>query len=393
MTHWHWVWAGCLISSLGVAALGGKEPHIPRSDTEVVEVLYPRLINPELKQLEEKHLASPNDLAAALTYAEALLDAGNDAAEPRFNGFAVKVLSPWWKQARPPVQTLFLRARVRYNEHLYSLALEDLDKLLAQNKSYPKAQWLRAEVLRFQGDWENSLKDCKALSVPATRLEGAACHARVLGLTGRLEEAYASLMGINLAVGTSKESLALVQETLADLTYRMGKPKAAEAHYRAALRIHPRRVELLAQYADLLHDEGRSAEVIPLLRSFRHSDELLLRLALAKRTAGDPEWIAETAELGERFNAGRARGTSFHDREEAMYSLLLKDDANAALNFAKKNWNCRKEPLDLRILLEASLAAKDRRMAKEAIGYLEKTKLQYPRLEVLKEISEKGLLK
>jgi hypothetical protein len=48
-----------------------------------------------------------------------------------------------------------------------------------------------------------------------------------------------------------------------------------------------------------------------------------------------------------------------HLREEARFTLHLLKTPQAALTLARENWQVQKEPADLRILLEAALAAAD----------------------------------
>ena len=69
-----------------------------------------------------------------------------------------------------------------------------------------------------------------------------------------------------------------------------------------------------------------------------------------------------------------------HLRDEARFTLHLLDAPERAVELAKENWRVQKEPADVRILLEAALAANDT----EAIGavrdWLKETRLQDARL-------------
>ena len=64
-------------------------------------------------------------------------------------------------------------------------------------------------------------------------------------------------------------------------------------------------------------------------------------------------------QLRDRFEASRLRGDRVHLREEARFTLHLLNDPKAALKLAQENWQVQKEPADVRILLEAALAAHD----------------------------------
>jgi hypothetical protein len=65
-----------------------------------------------------------------------------------------------------------------------------------------------------------------------------------------------------------------------------------------------------------------------------------------------------------------------HVREEARFTLHLLNDPNAALKLARENWGVQKEPADIRILLEAALAAHDAAEADAARDWLKKTGLE-----------------
>ena len=82
-------------------------------------------------------------------------------------------------------------------------------------------------------------------------------------------------------------------------------------------------------------------------------DILLLRRAQAAVRSGAPDAASEADELGERFAALRARGDRVHLREEARYTLEIRDTPDAALALALDDWRVQKEPLDARIVLEA----------------------------------------
>jgi predicted Zn-dependent protease len=159
---------------------------------------------------------------------------------------------------------------------------------------------------------------------------------------------------------------------LGELAARRGDHAQAEARFRQALAIAPGDSYLLAAYADLMLDQGRHAEVQALLREHVRNDGLLLRHTLAASLAAraSPATVASAiAELQVRFDAAQRRGESIHEREQARFELHLRHEPRAALRIAQANWQVQKEAADLRILLEAALAAREPTAARDALAW------------------------
>jgi predicted Zn-dependent protease len=157
----------------------------------------------------------------------------------------------------------------------------------------------------------------------------------------------------------SPEIRAWVATLLGEMAARLGRLAAAENHFREALAFDPADSYLLGAYADFLLDRGRAADVIALLKDKTEADALLLRQAIALKTAGAPGAARASAELAARFDAAMRRRDNVHQREQARYELALRGDALAAVRLAKLNWAVQKEPADLRILAQAAVASKD----------------------------------
>jgi hypothetical protein len=100
------------------------------------------------------------------------------------------------------------------------------------------------------------------------------------------------------------------------------------------------------------------------------------RFALALQAQHSKELPAQVEQLRDRFEASRLRGDRVHLREEARFTLHLLDAPKSALKLAQENWQVQKEPADIRILLEAALAAHDAAEADAARDWLRKTSLE-----------------
>ena len=138
---------------------------------------------------------------------------------------------------------------------------------------------------------------------------------------------------------------------------------------------------LLGAYADFLLDRNRSPEVLSLLRDQTRADPLLLRYALALQAQNSKELPAQVEQLRDRFEASRLRGDRVHLREEARFTLHLLNAPQAALTLAQENWQVQKEPADVRILLEAALAADDAAAVDAVKEWLKNSQLEDVQLQ------------
>ncbi|MDP3612739.1 MAG: hypothetical protein Q8R98_12865, partial [Rubrivivax sp.] len=59
-----------------------------------------------------------------------------------------------------------------------------------------------------------------------------------------------------------------------------------------------------------------------------------------------------------------------HRKEESRHALVLRGDVPLALKLASENWAQQREPADARTLLEAALAARDRKAAQSVLQWL-----------------------
>ena len=369
-----------LITLLCVAPLAAA-PFAPTDDAQVLERL-PEKLDPslaELKRLRGALAHRPDDLALAAKLARRSIEAAREAGDPRFLGQAQAALAPWWSLPEPPPAALLLRATVKQSTHDFAGSLADLDRLIAQRPADGQALLTRATVLTVQGRYSEARADCARIARLTVPLVTTACTAAPASLSGEAETAYRSLA---LALARQPDADAGLREwafTLsAEIAWRRGDPVAAETQFRAALALDARDPYLLAAYSDFLLERGRAAEVVPLVKDYGRNDSLLLRLALAESRLPEmkPMFEAHRADLTARFDAARRRGDSLHRREEARYTLSILDDASAALELARANWQVQKEPADLRILVEAALAARDARTLDEARAWIASHKLE-----------------
>jgi hypothetical protein len=167
-----------------------------------------------------------------------------------------------------------------------------------------------------------------------------------------------------------------VRTLLAEMAARLGDDAAADGWFRQAMADGEPDSYLLAAYADFMLDRGRAPEVVKLLKDKGRIDALLLRHAIALKAVGAPEAPAAADTLRTRFDAAMLRGDTVHQREQARFELMLRNDPKAAVRLAKLNWAVQKEPADLRILVEAAAASSDKEATRLALDWITRTRLE-----------------
>jgi hypothetical protein len=359
-------------------------PYVPKDDSVVLEHLPVRPNDPvarELRELRADLAANPRKRATAVRLAERYFALANAEGDPRYVGYAEAALRPWWNEPAPPLDVLVMRAILKQYSHDFSGAMQDLDAATREDAQNARAWSWRAAIHMVQADYEEARKDCLALSRIASGLYAVGCLAYLDGTTGKAAAAYRALSeAFARDEIRSPEMKVWVLTRLAEMSLRMGNVKQAEEHFRAAY-IEPINDQfLLAAYADLLLDQGRPDEVIPLMVDWSRSDILLLRLALAEKALKAPKAREHIAALKSRFDAAALRGDKLHQQEEARFNLMLLGNEEKALALAQENWKLQREPRDARILLEAALAMKDPYAAQGALDWLDRSGHEDPGL-------------
>jgi predicted Zn-dependent protease len=351
----------CAVLITAASVPAGAAPFVPESDGQVLERLplspSDRVMR-ELSALRGELTREPDNLPLAIRVAQGYLELGRVSGDPCYAGYAEAALAPWWHLDHAPQEMLVLRAMLRQRMHQFDAALADLTTVLNGNPRNAQARLTRATVRQVDAEYEGAREDCRALQHLAQELVWTACFAGVNGVTGQLIESYKQLYA---ALDRSRNAQPGVQSwvvtSLAEMAARAGMTQEAETHFRAALAHEPADFYLLGAYADFLLDSDRSAEVLGLLRDQTRADPLLLRYALALQAQHSKELPARVEQLRDRFEASRLREDRVHLREEARFTLHLLNAPAAALKLAQENWQVQREPTDVRILLEAALAA------------------------------------
>ena len=363
------------------AAVAQAAPYIPSNGKQVIETL-PRRGDPvqqQLRSLRAELSAKPTDIALATSVAQRYIALGRSETDPRYLGYAQAALAPWWSQAAPPPQVRLLRATLLQSTHQFGPALADLKGVLAAQPDNAQAWLTQATVQTVQGDYAGATASCAHLSNLSIELITVTCIANVGTVTGRSVKSEQLLdLTLERSANAPEELKEWALTLLAEMAQRRGDTAVAEARYKSALAMAPNDSYLLGAYADLLLEQKRPGEVLTLLRDQSRIDALLLRraLALQQHDGKSSALAADVKELGARFDAAALRGDTVHQREQARFELLLRRDAPTALALAKKNWAIQKEPADIRIYLEAAVAARDAGAAKPVVDWVAQHRIE-----------------
>jgi Tfp pilus assembly protein PilF len=348
-------------------------PTVPRDDHQILERLPMRRADPVAVELRQLRGA-----ALARRYFELAMAQG----DPRYVGYAEAALRN--ASGDPRAEVLLVGGLLKQYRHNFDGALRDLESALREDPELLGARSWRAAIFMVGAKYREAAEECRALEAIASELLAIGCRASVDAATGKARSAYDDLKAeLDRRPDAAPGIRLWVLTRLAEFASRLGEAAAAERHFRDALSLGTRDDYLLAAYADFLLEHGRAAEVGALVKKWGQSDILLLRLALAAKAQKLPEGEKHAQALGARFAEAALRGERLHLAEEARYLLDLKGDAKAALAAALENWKSQREPRDAAVLLEAALAAGDRKAAAPALRWLEESGFEGARLRKL----------
>ena len=355
-------------------------PRTPTADTLVLDRVPARAADSRVRDLQALRAAwraAPRDVDLAVRLARRYVEQAAAEGDPRYIGYAQAALMPWWTEAAPPVAVRVQRAVLHQYGHQFSEALADLDAAVLAEPSNAEAWSWQAAIHMVRADYAAATRACTALAPLTSALLAIACQAAADSLTGKAGAAARDLTAALAAAplaGPEERLWALTR--LAEIAERRGDAVLAERAFRQALALGLDDVYLQAAYADFLLDRGRIADVLTLLKDGARADVLLLRLALAAKTAGDARADGWARDLAARFAAARARGDTTHEKEEARFVMALQGDAGRALALAQSNFAVQREPADARILMEAALAARQPKAAGPALDWLQRHRVE-----------------
>ena len=373
-----WVLCGALL-----APTAQSVPRTPVDDATVIEKLPFRAGDSRARELETLRASarkSPGDAAAAAALAQAYFDMAQARSDPRYVGYADAVVSQF--DNKLSIDLLVIRGTLYQYRHDFDKALVDFAAALAQDPERAGAHAWRGAIYLVEAQYENARKECAALLKLQRPVLHGGCSGLVQAYTGQLNSAYATLQQA-LALARYDDQRLWLLTRLGEVSAWLGQNARAELHYRDALALGLDDGYLLAAWSDFLLDNKRPAEVLKLLSAWEASDPLLLRLAEAETLLQMPAAKAHVQALDDRFAAAKLRGDTTHRAEEARFQLRLRKNSALAVQLAAANYEVQKEPRDLRVLLEAALAAHDTAAAKPGRDWLQSTGFEDARIRTL----------
>jgi tetratricopeptide (TPR) repeat protein len=356
------------------------------ADDEVLQQV-PAASDPDvlqMKVLRDQLDRDRSSLRIAHQLARAYIEFGRQVGDAHYMGYAEAVLRPWQTQPSPPAEVLVDGATILQFRHQFAEAKRQLKKALSRDPNNAQGWLTLATVDMVQGEYETAADECSKVAVTGGLTVGLVCTGNLRSYLGHAEQSMTLLTQIAAgASGQPSTFVSWVEGLLAETCERLGDWQQAEVHYRKALAMTPKDNFLLIAYADFLLDRNRPAEVLPLLEYSAQSDTAFLRLALAKAALRSPDLPLYTWIMEARFEALAQRGDDYFGREQVRFALHLKHDPQAALMLALRNWQVQRGPWDVRVFLEAALAAQNPQAAAPVLTFLHQTKLQDPVVESL----------
>ena len=364
-----------------------SHPYVPASDSVVLEHL-PSTRDPRVRRfdaLRQQTATRPRDLHRSVALANAYLDYGRDTGDARYLGRAQAVIAPWLAKRSPPIDVLLVQATILQSRHQFVESRRMLQAILQRDPDNTQAWLTLSAVALVQGDMDEAQRDCAQLITGSDALIAGGCIAARATVTGNARSAL-HLLDRLLPQAPNEQPLvkSWVHGLMADAAQALGEPKRAEREFKAALRLAPGDNFLVADYADFLLDQGRPREALELTRPFAQSDTSFLRQALAEAALELPGADVDIARMASRFRDLEQRGDSrLYAREEARFALELQHDPARALHLAQANWAYQRAPQDVRIFLQAAIAAAHPATARDVLGFTARTRLEDPAIRAL----------
>jgi hypothetical protein len=326
-------------------------------------------------ELATRQLAARR-LDVALPLAQLYIKQASSTGDLRFLGYAEAVLGPWIGPNSTSADALVLHATVLQSRHDFTGALAVLERARVLRPDDAQAWLTSATVLRVLGEYDQSLAGCARL---ADLVVAQLCEQGVLGLTGGLGAAYATIQQID-SQGMPPEERAWRDSELGEMAVRLGRDVEAEHWFQNGLRASPGDFYIRAAYADLLLRNGRAGEALTLLKGQESLEPLLLRIAIAQKMLRDPGLEQSSARLAAAFAAEAQRGDGVHRREEARFLLEVRGEPREALAAALENWKVQREVEDVLVLLRAARAAGTPNAALPAVAFVREHRVQDVRI-------------
>lgn len=351
-----------LVLPVGLAA-----PRKPQHDSEIVERL-PRGLRSIARSKNPSLAAARQHILLAQMH-----------GDPRYARVAENMLQ---RLESSSVEARFLRGVISQHLHRFSEAESAFQEVLREEPAHAEAMLQLAALHVLQGRFKSARESLARNPQLLGSARGLGLLSVAASLSGQLDASIALLR--RKAASFEGPGKAWLKATLAEMEMRRGNLGEAEALLIEARSLQPESIPLLVQWADLLLEQRRFAEVAALPQSELAHTGVLLRAAIGMaRSPGRRRTLQPLRdELQARlFDSAEAR----HLREQALFALHVASDPKRALAIALENFREQREPIDARVALEAALRANDAAAAEPVLAWLKESRLEDAALAKLAE--------
>ena len=320
--------------------------------------------------------AMPADAAdpeRAAIDAEAFLRLARTTRDARYFGRAEALVESWIARQDATPRLLIAAADLAQQRHEFVGARQLLNRAIDADPEDGGARIQRANVALLLGEFEAARRDCLAVLRGGATFPGTVCLASTMTGPGSLQRARGLLAPFDGAGPAAPDIARWLLLTESDLALRDGDAQAAQQYLARAHALDPDHEETRARLAELLIEQGDTANALTLARGRTVSAALLVRRIRAASGIDAAEADSARRELDALLAVGRRRGTTSHLREEGELALFVDRDAARALVLARQNFALQKDTPDLRLLLGAALAAGDKTTLAELRRWLAST--------------------
>jgi hypothetical protein len=358
---------------LAVFTVAHATPYRPTNDADVIDTLPAGSATYQSRiRINSKGKLPFNAVAPQIS---ALLSRSYSLGDPRALGQADSLLEPYQKLNTPEI--MMYRATILQANHHFDESKAVIQTILKKLPNQPDSVLMLSSINLVQGRFDDARKECDGIRDMGLMILRFACVAQVDDMTGKLvssRDILSQLTQINN--GLDAGQIRWLNLILADIALRLNDPVLAKSVFE---QLDMTTAPSLTARADWLIDHRDWAETKQLLESHKDNDALLLRLVISEVQLKSPNAQADFQLLGERIKVWDERGETAHQREQALYAMML-NPPEIALNLARTNWKKQRETADVAIYTNAAIRAHSVSDMNIIQDWIKQTGFEYPRL-------------
>jgi len=358
---------------LSIATVALASPYRPTNDNEVVDTLPVGSSTYQTRLVLRSSVKPP--FSVVEPQINALLARSYSQGDPRASGQAESLLEPYIKDNTP--QIMMYRATILQSNHHFDESKAVLQDILKKIPNQPDSVLMLSSINLVQGRFDDARQECNGLRDMGMMVLRFACLGQVDDMTGKIinsRDVLSKLTQINN--GLDAGQLRWLNLILADIALRLNDYVLAKSVFE---QLDMTSAPSLTARADWLIDHQNWAETQHLLASHKDNDALLLRLVISEIHLKSPDAQADYQLLSDRIKVWQERGETAHQREEAMFAMILHPPEDA-LDLARSNWQKQRETADVVIYTNAAIRAHSLADMKIIQDWIKQTGFEYPRL-------------